>query len=325
MKQVCDGDSGEDIERIYRQAYGMFASILFSVNKRDVVNLSSVFGSLSEIMQATKEELLMCPGIGALKASEYTTRFIFRLLRRRSELSAVVLLLKIVSRANKLTHAHIIKHASHRINTTNHRFYRNSQEKTNLCHVYSMCIPLIMMRTRDFCVRTRSTGLTRIKIAFGSYVLRYDKTFIIMILLIIRTSKTLRPSTKHTSMPLIQSVGVRKQVLCFYPLHRDHSPLLPLQTVHMQRKIVQCTSSRRRNLRLVKWSEVTNPTLPSTHVRERDVNPRPPRPYHQKQVSCPDAISASSSRRSNRKTPIIILILTKKNTTHIRWLLIVRG
>lgn len=46
-----------------------------SVNKRDVVNLSSVFGSLSEIMQATKEELLMCPGIGALKAKRIYDTF----------------------------------------------------------------------------------------------------------------------------------------------------------------------------------------------------------------------------------------------------------
>jgi DNA excision repair protein ERCC-1 len=46
-----------------------------SVNKRDVVNLASVFGSLSEIMQATKEELLMCPGIGATKAKRIYDAF----------------------------------------------------------------------------------------------------------------------------------------------------------------------------------------------------------------------------------------------------------
>eukprot|EP00940_MAST-03C_sp_MAST-3C-sp2_P000276 g276.t1 len=39
-----------------------------SVNKTDVVNLASMFGSLSEIMRAGVDELLLCPGIGPTKA-----------------------------------------------------------------------------------------------------------------------------------------------------------------------------------------------------------------------------------------------------------------
>eukprot|EP00939_MAST-03C_sp_MAST-3C-sp1_P003962 g3962.t1 len=46
-----------------------------SVNKTDVVNLASMFGSLGEIMRATKEELLLCPGIGPTKAKRIFDTF----------------------------------------------------------------------------------------------------------------------------------------------------------------------------------------------------------------------------------------------------------
>ncbi|CAG8806952.1 13485_t:CDS:2, partial [Dentiscutata erythropus] len=38
-----------------------------SVNKTDVVTLASSFGSLKRIMNASSDELAMCPGLGEQK------------------------------------------------------------------------------------------------------------------------------------------------------------------------------------------------------------------------------------------------------------------
>jgi hypothetical protein len=45
------------------------------VNKTDVVTLGSSFGSLSQVMNASMEELARCPGIGEQKVLPFRSQF----------------------------------------------------------------------------------------------------------------------------------------------------------------------------------------------------------------------------------------------------------
>ncbi|ETW10128.1 hypothetical protein, variant 1 [Aphanomyces invadans] len=67
IKEKIDGDFNSQLVDVL--------TTVRSVNKTDVLTLSGSFGSLSRIMNATEEELALCPGIGGKKVQQLLEAF----------------------------------------------------------------------------------------------------------------------------------------------------------------------------------------------------------------------------------------------------------